>query len=101
MGFARLSMTVALLLIFAGGLGCSPSKAEIAAKQRDDCFATQRRILLAINLVHADSGFYPTMQDVIKQLDAKCPAGGTYRFDENTDSVSCSVHGVAPKSPAP
>ncbi len=80
----------------AGGAvlsGCSPSKVDVTAQQKQECFDNQSKIKMAIGLVHADSGIYPDVASVVKELDVKCPAGGTYSFDEKTDTVSCSVHG--------
>lgn len=76
-----------------GVVGCAPSKADVAAQQKQLCFANERQIKTAIDLVHADSGLYPDIGTVVTKLQLKCPAGGTYSFDQNTDTVSCSVHG--------
>ena len=73
---------------------CGPSAAQVAAQQKAECFNHESQILTAINLVHADTGVYPDIASVLKQLpSAKCPSGGTYTFDPNTDTVTCSVHG--------
>jgi hypothetical protein len=87
------ALAAALLVAVLGVSGCGPSKAEVAAQQRDECFATESRIKTAMDLVHADSGVYPNVADAVRELAAKCPAGGTYSFDPDTDTVSCSVHG--------
>ena len=88
------SLVLCLLLAVAGSLAaCGPSKAEVAAQQKQDCFATESRIKTAMDLVHADTGFYPNVADAVRELGAKCPTGGTYTFDPNTDTVGCSVHG--------
>ena len=94
---ARLLVLLALLAIAAGVLGCSASTSDLASQQKNTCFANQRRILLAINMVNADTGVYPDVKNAVKELNVSCPAGGTYSFDPKTDVVSCSVHGVAPK----
>ena len=88
-------MVLAVSLALAA-VACSPSKADVAAQQRDACFQNQAQIKTAINLVHADSGLYADVADVVKQLHLACPAGGTYSFDQNSDTVSCSVHGTTP-----
>lgn len=92
----RIAMFAALMLGLAAVVACAPSKAEVAAQQRDECYGTMRQISMAMNLEHADSGVYPDIASVVKTLGAKCPSGGTYSFDPNTGTVSCSVHGVAP-----
>ena len=85
---------VAVLAVAAlTAAGCGPSKAAVAAEHRDRCFANEAQIKTAINLVYADTGVYPTMADVLSKLHVTCPDGGTYSFDEKTDTVSCSVHG--------
>jgi len=86
-----LLLVVSLASILAAA--CSPSKAEIAAQQRDQCFANEQQIKMAIDLVNADTGVYPEIGGVVTKLGVKCPAGGTYSFDPNTNTVSCSVHG--------
>ena len=89
-----LALVICLLLAGAFALtACGPSKAEVAAQQKQDCFATESRIKTAMDLVHADTGFYPNVADAVRELGATCPAGGTYTFDPNTDTVSCTVHG--------
>jgi hypothetical protein len=93
-----LVLALALCLVLAFAAGCGPSKAEVAAQHRDECFANQRQIKQAIDLEHADSGIYPSIGDVLRVMHVTCPDGGTYTFDPNTDTVSCSVHGVAPAS---
>jgi hypothetical protein len=89
-------VTVAALTCVALLTACSPSKEQVAADQRDKCFANQLKIKVAIDAVHADTGVYPDLNDVIKQLDAKCPGGGTYSYDAGTGAISCSVHGARP-----
>jgi len=86
---------VAVVIVGCGG----PSKEQIAAQQRDECFTNELKIKTAIDLVNADSGIYPDVASVVSKLDVKCPSGGTYSFDAGTDTVSCSVHGSksAPK----
>jgi len=87
---------VICLLLAAAGVGptaCGPSKADIAAQQKQECFDNESRIKTAMDLVHADTGFYPNVADAVRELGAKCPGGGTYTFDPNTDTVSCTVHG--------
>ena len=90
---ARLSLAVVLALAALGMVACGPSKAEIAQQQKDECFATMSQMKLAIDLVNADTGVYPDVAGVVAQLHAKCPSGGTYSFNPNTNVVSCSVHG--------
>ena len=89
------AVLVAVLLILAGlGLAaCGSSKADIAAQNKEQCFAYEKQIKMAMDIVHADSGIYPDVNDAASKLGAKCPSGGTYSFDPNTDTVSCSVHG--------
>jgi hypothetical protein len=90
----RAAWTLTLVLALAVVLtGCGPSKADQAAEQKATCFAAEKRIKVAFDLVYADSGIYPDMANVLKELDAKCPAGGTYTFDPVADTVTCSVHG--------
>ena len=87
-------LTACLLLATAAGLvACGPSKADIAAQHKQECFDNEARIKTAMDLVHADTGFYPDITDAASKLGAKCPDGGTYTFDPNTDTVSCTVHG--------
>ena len=86
----------ALLLLLVMGLslsGCAPSKVEVAAQQKQACFANQRQIKTAIGIVHADSGIYPDVATVVAKLGLKCPSGGTYSFDPDTDTLTCSIHG--------
>jgi len=89
----RLALALVLALTALAVVACGPSKAEIAQQQRDECFATQKQIKLATDLVNADTGIYPDIASVVAQLHEKCPAGGTYSFDPKTNTVSCSVHG--------
>jgi hypothetical protein len=88
-----LALAFSLALTALGLTACGSSKAAIAQEQRDQCFATQKQIKLATDLVNADTGIYPDIASVVQQLNAKCPAGGTYSFDPKTNTVSCSVHG--------
>jgi hypothetical protein len=90
------ALAVALVLVLGLASGCGPSKAQLAAQHRDECFANQREIKQAIDLEHADSGVYPSISDVLRVVHVSCPDGGTYSFDPNTDTVSCSIHGAAP-----
>ena len=90
---APLALLFLLVLVVFGLTACGPSKADIAAQQKQDCFANESRVKTAMDLVHADTGFYPNVADAVRELSAKCPAGGTYTFDPNTDAVSCTVHG--------
>jgi hypothetical protein len=94
-GVRRLTTAIVLvLLLMALGLtACGPNKADVAAQQKQDCFANESRIKTAMDLVHADTGVYPNVADAVSELGAKCPAGGTYTFDSNTGVVSCTVHG--------
>jgi len=82
-----------LVLVALGAVACGPSKAAVASEHKDQCFANENQIKTAINLVNADTGIYPTIADVVSKLHVSCPDGGTYSFDEKTDTVSCSVHG--------
>ena len=86
---------VALLVsaVMPGLIGCGPGKAAVAAQQREQCFANERNIAMAIGAIHADSGLYPDVQDTANKLGAKCPAGGTYTFDQASGVISCSIHG--------
>jgi hypothetical protein len=94
----RIALIALLLSAVVGVVACGPSKAEIADQQKQQCFANENQIKLATNLVHADTGVYPDIKNVVAQLHVACPAGGVYSFDPNTDTVSCSIHGVAPPS---
>ena len=58
-----------LVLVALGAVACGPSKAAVASEHKDQCFANET------------------------QIKTSCPDGGTYSFDEKTDTVSCSVHG--------
>ena len=91
----RQLVLLALLVsaVSVGVVGCAPSKAAVAAQQREQCFANERNIGMAMGAIHADSGIYPDVQDAASKLGAKCPAGGTYTFDQDTAVVSCSIHG--------
>ena len=90
----RIAPVVALLLAAALGLvACGGGRAGVAAQNKEQCFAYEKQIKMAMDLVHADSGLYPSVQDAASKLGAKCPSGGTYSFDPKTDTVSCSVHG--------
>ena len=73
--------------------GCGPSKAQLAEQNRQQCFANEQQIKMAMDAVYADSDIYPSVADVVAKLGIKCPDGGTYTFDPNTNTVSCSVHG--------
>ena len=72
---------------------CSASKSDVAADQKAQCFQNEKLIKVAIDVFYADSQMYPPIASVVTKLDVKCPAGGVYSFDPNTDVVSCSVHG--------
>jgi len=93
--FAAALLAAALLVALVAG--CGQSAAQKAAADRDECYANESQILSAINLEHADSGEYADVNLVAKTLNLKCPSGGTYTFDPNTDIVSCTVHGHAAK----
>jgi hypothetical protein len=96
-----LALLGALVLALAATVGgCAPSAADVAAQHKEQCFANQRQIKMAIGLVNADSGLYPDINNVVAELKVKCPDGGTYAFDQKTATVSCSVHGVAPSTAA-
>jgi hypothetical protein len=88
-----LVLFLALSLVSIALFACGPSKAELAAQQRDQCFSNEQRIKLAMDLVNADTGVYPDIGSVMAKLQLKCPSGGTYTFDEKTDTVTCSIHG--------
>jgi hypothetical protein len=94
---AVLGMALLLALCALAATGCAPSKEEaaatLAAQQKQECLANQKRIKLATDLVNADTGIYPDIASVVQQLRAVCPAGGAYSFDATTDTVSCTVHG--------
>ena len=98
---ARRGMVAALLLavVVAGAVGlagCAGGKADPAASvaaNKEQCFANMRQIKMAMDLIYADAGIYPSVTDSAKKLDVKCPSGGTYSFDSAKDVVSCSVHG--------
>jgi hypothetical protein len=88
-------LLLALLCVLALS-GCAAPKAtpaETIAQGREQCFANEKQITMALDLVNADSGIYPDVTDVVKKLGVKCPDGGTYSFDSATNVVSCSVHG--------
>ena len=90
----RTVLIVAIVLAVAIVLsGCAPA-APSAAATKDACFRNMALIHTEIDLFHADSGVYPPLADVVKQLGSKCPSGGAYAFDEKTDVVSCSIHGA-------
>jgi hypothetical protein len=90
---AALVLIATLALAALTAVACAPSKAAIAAAHKDECFANEAKIKTAMNLVNADTGFYPKISDAVRELHVSCPDGGTYSFDEKTDTVSCSVHG--------
>ena len=58
-----------------------------------DQIATLRERFPQLFAGQFDTGVYPDVASVVAQLHAKCPSGGTYSFDPNTNVVSCSVHG--------
>jgi hypothetical protein len=90
------AVVAAMLALAVGVLGvtaCSPSKAQVAAQHQQQCFNNEHQTKLAIDLVHADSGVYPDVKNVVAELKLRCPDGGTYSYDPNTDIVTCSVHG--------
>ena len=84
---------IVAVLLLAVLAGCAPSKAQVAEQDRQQCFANEQQIKMAMDAVYADSDIYPNVADVVAKLGVKCPDGGTYSFDPNTDTVSCSVHG--------
>ena len=89
-------LCVALLLglvVVSCVVACAPSKAELKAKDASECFSTQKRIKMTMDLFYADAQMYPPLTTVVAELDARCPSGGVYGFDEKTDIVSCTVHG--------
>jgi hypothetical protein len=88
--FAVLAMILCTTVALSA---CAPSKEKVAEQQRQECFSNEQKIKTAMDLEHADSGFYPDVNAVAKALGVKCPSGGTYIFDPNTDTVSCTVHG--------
>lgn len=91
---ARTVLVATIVLSVAIALaGCAQAGSNAAAT-KDECFRNMALIQTEMNLFHADSGIYPPLADVVKQLGSKCPSGGTYSFDEKTGVVSCSIHGA-------
>ena len=86
-------LAVALCASATTVVACASNPADVAEQQKQECFANEQRIKMAIDLVHADSGIYPDVGLVVSKLQVKCPVGGTYSFEENTDIVNCSAHG--------
>ena len=88
---------VAIALVTIIGMpvlsACTPSKVDVTAEQKTQCYQNERLIKTAMDLFFADSQMYPPLEQVVTKLDAKCPSGGTYTFNEKTDVVDCSVHG--------
>ena len=93
----RLAVLVAALLavVLATVLlsGCSAGDGDAAAEQKARCFQNEKLIKVAMDVFYADSQLYPPISSVVTKLDVKCPSGGVYSFDPNTDTVTCSVHG--------
>ena len=94
----RLGIVVLLGALLAAVLatvllsGCSAGASDTAAEQKAQCFQNEKLIKVAMDVFYADSQMYPPIASVVTKLDVKCPAGGVYSFDPNTDTVSCSVH---------
>jgi len=90
-----LAVLLAAVLCVAAAtvIACASNPADDAEQQKQECFANEQRIKMAIDLIHADSGIYPDVGLVVSKLQTKCPVGGTYSFEEKTDVVSCSAHG--------
>jgi hypothetical protein len=88
------AITAALACALLSAAGCGsgshgPSEAEKTAA----CAENQVHIKQMMDLFYADAQEYPPIATVVDKLHVTCPDGGTYTFDEQTDAVSCSVHG--------
>ncbi len=84
------ALVVALVLLSAGCSAGGPT----AEMQKAECEQNMALIHTEMGLFHADTGEYPPLTTVVEKTGAKCPAGGVYAFDPNTETVSCSIHGV-------
>jgi hypothetical protein len=87
-----LAALLAVALLLAVGCASKPA-APSAADQKAACAENQAHIRQAMDLFYADSQIYPPIATVVEKLHVACPSGGTYVFDEKTDTVSCTVHG--------
>jgi hypothetical protein len=81
---------LALLFALAGCSAGTPSaQAEKAA-----CMQNMALIHTEMALFLADSGEYPPLAIVLQKTGIRCPSGGTYSFDADTGTISCSIHGA-------
>ena len=92
-----LTLPVAILVVLAaatmlGGCSSKPAAPTVAQTQAA-CFENQTHIKQAMDLFYADSQMYPPIETVVEKLHVACPSGGTYSFDPDTNTVTCSVHG--------
>jgi hypothetical protein len=91
---ARLiALTLATLFLGAMVLSACTTTAQIEAQQRDECYATQAEIQAAMNQGHSATGAFPDIGSLVARLNVKCPVGGTYEFNPNAETVSCTKHG--------
>jgi hypothetical protein len=79
-------------VIGLGTAACAPAGPS-ASDLKTQCYANEALIGAEMKLFYADADIYPPISDVVEKLRVKCPSGGTYRFDEKTAVVTCSVHG--------
>ena len=84
--------SLAAVLLLAAGCSQKPTVVSEADKKAT-CAANQQRIRETMSVFYADSQMFPPIATVVEKLGVKCPDGGTYRFDEETVAVTCSVHG--------
>jgi type II secretory pathway pseudopilin PulG len=91
----RLLLVLAIIALLGVPIvsACAPSKADVAAQQKEQCFANETQLKMEIDIFYADSQTYPPIEKVVAETHVACPAGGTYSFDPATDKVSCSIHG--------
>jgi hypothetical protein len=89
--------TVVAIVVVVGLLfalaGCSPSQ-SVADIRKAECIQNMAFIRTEMGLFMSDTGEYPPLADVLDKTGRKCPSGGTYSFDANTGTLSCSIHGV-------
>ena len=89
---AALAVVIVLSLLSVAGCSSKVATPDEAAN-RAVCANNQARIRQMMDLFYADAQMYPPIATVVEKLHVKCPDGGTYLFDQNTATVSCSVHG--------
>jgi hypothetical protein len=87
-----LAAVLALALALAAALSsCSQGPTE--SEKKAVCFGNEARVGAVMKLFKADSGMDAPLDRVLGEMKAVCPSGGTYTWDPQTETLTCSIHG--------